>query len=117
MSEKVGIENLKKITESIAVIATMIGSMAEDAKLSLKDMTDFIQGSYKTFNIIKHCDWSKILEEFNDLDDKEQAEIKDIFVQKFDIKYDELEKVIEDLLTGAVYFLPAIFAIISKTKK
>ena len=94
MKEKFGIKNLKYLIAlpvELGNIADSIGSESINWRRWFK-LVDILGPAVDLLKV----DWSMVKKEYEDLDEAEQAEIKEFVAEKFDIHNDKLEAVIEE---------------------
>lgn len=103
MSEKLSIDQLKLFVSALALTGTTVGSILDDGKVDLKDLPKLpeVLGDLRAFSAV---DYAKVMPEIADLSNDEAQELSSLFEQKFDIKADSIEAVIEQglqLVVGA----------------
>lgn len=113
MSEK-GIKELSELAEFVCELGNGLGKSLEDGKISLADALHFTKAALaapKAFMGI-----GQVSEEYFDMSDAEQAELKALVAAKLDLPQEGVETIVENIINAAVELNLALAAIIQKKK-
>jgi hypothetical protein len=107
---KMGIKETKEIIGFILKIANAFGLSLEDGKISLGDLTNFMEPVLEASDAIANAD--QIPLEICDLDAEERTELLAYAKETFDIPQDDIEEIVECAFDILVQF----HILIQKTK-
>jgi len=99
-NEKLNIVELKEALKTIVDISVTIDKDLEDNKLSLMEKIDIAIKSIKLISVIKNI--KVIWAQYKDLDDEEKAELITYFKEKFDLRNDLTEEIIERIFEAII---------------
>jgi len=95
MENKIGVDNLKKLIAlpiELGNVADMIGS--EDSK-SWRRWFKLVNAFDEVIDLLR-VDWNILKNEIKDFNSEDMTELNSFMKEKFDIKNDNLEKIVED---------------------
>lgn len=93
--EVLDVSNIKLLLSFPLEIGNVVGNILEEDDKGWRNWLKLVYAVPEIVELLK-VDWSKIKEEYLNLDDAERAEIKEFMKNKFDLKDDRVEALIED---------------------
>lgn len=111
-------KDLKQTKDIVALFAEIINCVEkalDDGVITAFDARHFIKVLPLFYEAVK--DGDKIPEEFKDISREDSEELCRFLAQKIDIKNDELEEIIENMLQAIFYTILSLSEVIKRKKE